>query len=237
MRAAVVDDDEHFAEKIQRSIQDFCDRKGEKALVHLYSNGHSLLHDLEEARSYDAFFLDINMPGMDGISLMDSIKRFQTDARIIFVTAYPKYMRPCIHKGIFDFIEKTESEKELLNTLERVLEDEKRKLPRAYVIQAKKQQQKIALDDIFYIEMLDRNSIFHCQEEKYYERKPLKAVYEELPEQDFAYINAGQIVNMNRIRKATADVVVLDDDTKLYYSRRMKKEFDEKMLGFLERVR
>lgn len=68
------------------------------------------------------------------------------------------------------------------------------------------------------------------------ERKPLKTVFSELPETDFAYINSGQIVNLMRIAKFQKDEVKLDSGTVLHCSRRMKKDFEAKMLAFWERL-
>lgn len=48
---------------------------------------------LEEAgkRSFDIAFLDIEMPGMNGVELAKHIKKLSPETNIIFSTAYPQY--------------------------------------------------------------------------------------------------------------------------------------------------
>ena len=42
-------------------------------------------------RHFDVIFLDINMPGMEGITLAGEIKKLRPLTNIVFVTAYPQY--------------------------------------------------------------------------------------------------------------------------------------------------
>ena len=42
-------------------------------------------------QSYDVVFLDINMPGMNGLTLAMKVKETAPDARIVFVTGYDQY--------------------------------------------------------------------------------------------------------------------------------------------------
>lgn len=75
----------------------------------------SLIETLEP----DLVFLDIEMPGINGIELGKLIKKKQINAHIIFTTAYDAYTIEAIRLSAFDYLLKPVQFKELENTIER----------------------------------------------------------------------------------------------------------------------
>ena len=139
----------------------------------------------------------------------------------------------CIHSGIFDFVPKTKKwESELTHALERLFAKLGENTDRCYYIHKNKDTQKIYFDDIYYIEMIGRKAMFYCRGAEYSEYKPLKEVYPMLPEQDFAYVNNGQIVNLWRVVRTSAEHVILDNGVSLVISRRKRKYFGDKILKY-----
>lgn len=63
----------------------------------------------------DIVFLDIQMPGMDGMAVLREIRSFNTSLPVIMVTGYPKEerMTEAISLGVSGFFPKTSSLEEL----------------------------------------------------------------------------------------------------------------------------
>jgi len=68
----------------------------------------------------DLVFLDIEMPGKTGFELLTEVRKVKkTDFKVIFFTAYDKYMVKALRESAFDYILKPLDPKELRNSIER----------------------------------------------------------------------------------------------------------------------
>lgn len=81
-RILLVDDENQFAEMVSKVLQ----LNGYDVQVALF--GEFALAAMEIA-DFDLVITDINMPGMDGIELIQEIRRLKPDQPVIVVTGYP----------------------------------------------------------------------------------------------------------------------------------------------------
>ena len=86
MRILVVDDEVMVLEETRNTIETVC----RKAEVVIAGNWRYALK-LAEEKPVDVAFLDIEMPGMNGLELSQKLKKINPDTNIIFVTAYSEY--------------------------------------------------------------------------------------------------------------------------------------------------
>jgi len=52
----------------------------------------------------DALFLDIEMPGLNGISLLENIREYNQKLAVVFVTAFEKYVTDAIKLNVFSYL-------------------------------------------------------------------------------------------------------------------------------------
>jgi DNA-binding NtrC family response regulator len=82
------------------------------------------LEALELAKKgFDLLIADLKMPGLNGIELLESVKRFDADIPTIIITAYGTVEAAVetMQKGAFDFITKPFRKEQILFTIERAL--------------------------------------------------------------------------------------------------------------------
>jgi DNA-binding LytR/AlgR family response regulator len=82
-------------------------------------DGHDALVKLSAER-YDAIFLDVRMPDLDGIELARVLKRFATPPQIVFVSAYDTAAVDAFELRALDYLRKPVSRRRVEEALERV---------------------------------------------------------------------------------------------------------------------
>ena len=110
MRILVVDDEPLARKRLIRLLQKFPDTE----VVGEASNGREALQQIRAADP-DLVFLDIRMPGLDGLAVAR-----QAEATIVFTTAYDEYAVQAFESNAVDYLLKPVQEKRLALALERV---------------------------------------------------------------------------------------------------------------------
>ena len=120
-RILVVDDEPDVEplvlQRMRRSI-----RSGQYQFV-FAQNGVEALQKLEQETDSDMVLSDINMPQMDGLSLLERIPEVAPDTRSVIISAYGdmKNIRSAMNRGAFDFVTKPLDFDDLRVTIERTL--------------------------------------------------------------------------------------------------------------------
>lgn len=82
-------------------------------------DGHDALIKAS-AHRYDAIFLDVRMPGLDGLELGRVLRRFSAAPQLVFVSAYETAAVDAFELRALDYLLKPVSRKRVQETLERV---------------------------------------------------------------------------------------------------------------------
>ena len=104
MRILICDDDALIVEQLQKYIRNFFEKIGVKCpeLV-CFSDGESLLADKGEK---DILFLDVEMPGMNGIYVGNELKKRNDNIIIFIVTSYSEYLDEAMRFHVFRYLSK-----------------------------------------------------------------------------------------------------------------------------------
>lgn len=86
--------------------------------------------ELIKKRSFSVILSDIMMPGLQGHELIKTVRALGRIEPVIFITGHASrdVLLAAVRLGVFDIIEKPFNESDVLKSIERALEIEKRKL-------------------------------------------------------------------------------------------------------------
>lgn len=233
IRIVIVDDDEAFSEETEIIVTEFFEEVKEMASVRRYGEGSVLLDELTSGSKYDIYFLDVEMPGINGLDLARKIKSIDADADIVFLSAYEKYAVPSYKIRAFYYILKEEYVSEVPVVLRRIWQERLDDKNDYYVIQNTSYGKRIQMDDIVYLMREKKYVLFRCLEGKEYrERGSLRDVYSRLPHDRFVYIDKGYIINLKYVSGWDGDIIKLDSGVEIVVSRRMNLAFKDALARY-----
>lgn len=163
----------------------------------------------------DLLFIDIEMPDITGLELIESI---QNKPEIIITTAYREYAVEGFELNVLDYLVKPIPFKRFMKAIEKFLE---LKLPTASIqtqndsayifVKADRKTIKIALADILYIEGVKDYVKIVLNNQKIMTKASIGNFYKELPKNRFLQIHKSFIVAKNKISAYTAHDVEINE--------------------------
>lgn len=210
-------------------------------------DGASAVQAIRE-RSPDLIFLDIQMPAMTGIQVVEAIGAQRMPATV-FVTAYEQYAVRAFEANAVDYLVKPFSRERFANTLQRAkarlsvaddanarilstlesLRQRDRYLQRI-AVRSGEQMIFLAVDDIVWIKA-NRNTVqIHLADRVHELRETLSALAERLDPRHFARVHRSAIVNLRRVKSLHPwfnghHVVTMDNGQQLRMSRYQHEAF------------
>ena len=184
----------------------------------------------ETDKSFDILLLDIEMGGMDGVSLAKSVRAGNKAVQIIFITGYMEYIADGYEVEALHYLVKPVQP----DKLEAVLDRAREKLAvneRALFIPHDSGQIRLPLYDIRYLEAMRNYTNLHAGE-TYRIKKPLAELEKELDDRFFR-VGRSFIVNLRFVQKSTKTDVYLADGYRVPLSRGMYKPLNEAIIARL----
>lgn len=204
----VVIDDEELSRDL---LENFISKTEQLNLIGKFKNPVEALPHIQEEFG-GILFLDIQMPEMTGLELLESIKG---NPVVIFTTAYDKYAIEGYHYSAVDYLLKPFGFARFVKAVNKASELLRLKLQSTnkivesplpneanefMLINADRKLHKIYLKDICYIQSEKEYIVFHTSYEKIMALGSLKKLESELPSKDFIRIHRSYIVAKNLVK-------------------------------------
>jgi DNA-binding LytR/AlgR family response regulator len=182
----------------------------------------------------DVIFLDIQMPGINGLSF---IKSLRTYPKVIFTTAYPNYAVEAFELEAVDYLLKPITFERFVKAVQRIIpKTEERISPSANAdensflfLKVNKRLLKIDHDDIIYAESMGDYLKVYTGAETYLSYMTLGKLEALLPATRFARIHRSTIVGLKYIQYVEGNIVrVAEKD--LAIGLTYKSNLSQKML-------
>lgn len=161
--------------------------------------------ELLQADDVDAVFLDIRMPGMDGLALARVIGRFTTAPPVVFVTAYDSHAVDAFDIAAVDYLLKPIRAERLAQAVARVqrqLEAESAEPPEAaadetIAVELGGVTRYVKRSDIVYVEAQRDYVRLHTRESGHLVRVPLASLDERWADAGFLRVHRRYLVNVS----------------------------------------
>lgn len=203
---------------------------------------------LIEAQRPDLVFLDVQMPGLDGFGVLESLK-IQPAPQVIFITAYDHFALKAFEVHALDYLLKPFDQERFQKVLEhvrrqilrndrnepggfaeklnRLLEElsNRPKYAERLLVNADEKAFLLSVEKIDWIEAARNYVNLHVGRDCYMARGTIEGLYQKLDPSKFLRANRSQIVNVASIRELHPWFhgeyrIILNDGTELSWRRR-----------------
>ena len=220
MKIAVVDDSIEDAQRIDTYLAQFQSEHNRTFQIKVF---HSSFDFLEEYRGeYDIIFLDIEMPGSNGLEVAREIRQRDQAVGIVFITSLAQYAIEGYEVQAIDFMVKPVGYYNFSMKLEKAFRFIDSHREQDILINDKSGIFRISVSDIQYIEKDRDYLLFYTRQGTSKTRGSMKEIKIKLESLPFSECSYGCLVNLNYVRRVGKDSVVLTSDKELPLSRRLK---------------
>ena len=216
------------------------------------SDGLEAVAEIERLRP-DLVFLDVQMPGLSGLEVLQALPKRTDLPMVIFATAYDEYALAAFDANAVGYLLKPVNRDRLRQAIERALlltlseqsrADERRRLRRVVEERAPAPRQIVArkrdrlillrLDDIYFFRLEDGILRAKTESEMYWTDYQIGELEKRLPDPPFFRARRSVIVNLERVKeiapffKSTYLLVMNDRQaTEIQTSERQSKKLHE----------
>lgn len=241
MKAILIDDEKGSLESLSYELREYCPEVEVVAMCQDPKEGRKEIMN----RKPDIVFLDIEMPGMNGFELLQSLP--ETPFHVIFVTAYDQFAIRAFDFNATDYLLKPVRKSKLVNAVQKVSEHQLPVFDKSDLeallhnirLQSHTGLEHIALPTGEGFTMIHINDIAHLQAEsnytwvfvtgqkKYLVTKTLKDMEEMLRFPQYFRPHKSYLINLNHVDRyvrGQGGYLVLKDGSQIPVARSQKTE-------------
>lgn len=193
---------------------------------------------------FDAIFLDIRMPGLNGMELARVLSRFVRPPAIVFVTAYEDAAADAFDLGAVDYVRKPIQPSRLSESLRRVAIQVGKAVAMPAEARHDEEDQSIPVELAGTTKMVARSAVrwveaqgdyarLHTAEGSHLVRVPLATLAERWSDSGFVRIHRSYLVQLrliDELRLVNSGYVVVLGGTELPVSRRHTRELKDRLV-------
>lgn len=207
-KIAVCDDSGADAEYISALVSEWAG--DEPVSIRRFSSAEEFLFRYAEEKDFDILLLDIEMGGMDGVTMARTVRRDNASVQIVFITGYSDYIAEGYEVEALHYLVKPVRREKLFEVLSRAAE-RLRKNERVLLLEHGGEAVRLPLYEIRWLEVRQNYVTLHAAEDVTVKRT-LSELERELDERFFR-LGRSYIVNLGCIRRITRTDVILADGT------------------------
>lgn len=235
LKIAMCDDDKNELSLLYSYLNTFQMMNNIDLQLASFCDGKSLLDIYTSPGKFHVVFLDVEMPGLNGIQTAELIRKMR-DRRvmIVFVSNYPKYMQESFSVHPYYYMQKPISLEKVIHLMNNIIQDiEDEKVLRT-LIQNDQSEETINLKDVLYIETADGKKEllqFHLLDRCINTRGIITKWEKELADYNFLLCHRGLLVNLVHIHFFDQSDLVLSNGERLPMSRKYERKLRDLYLN------
>jgi two-component system, LytTR family, response regulator LytT len=231
IRTAIVEDEALPSKTLKDMLDKYASSKNIVLDILTFSDGEHFLD--YKVESFDVVFMDINLPGKNGMSVAKELRKRNPYTILIFVTDLAQFAIKGYEVDAMDFLVKPVNYEHLSSRLDKIINIIKER-DKEIKIQFRTNKGIVAIspNHIRYLEVIDHTLILHLENEVVYASGSLNEMENKLSQYGFSRCNHCYLVNLAFVTSIAKYTVHMQEDS-LIISRNKKKQFLEAFTDYL----
>ena len=175
-----------------------------------YSSGEELLK--ENPKGINIYILDIQMDKLTGMDVAKSIRENNDTSEIIFVTSLIEYVQEGYKVRAYRYLLKPIKYEDLKEHVLSCIKDIIKRRENFMIIENKGCMEKIAINNITYIEVQRKEITIHSTKGTYYTKNSLDKMEKELEVYNFFRCHKSYLINMKHIEYISKKSVIINNE-------------------------
>ncbi len=211
IKVAYCDDEASALNEFCGLLEKYCSVHSQEAHYEKFDNSLELLTKIERGSRYDILFLDVLMPGVNGISVAKDIRQYDNNVKIIFLTSSPEYAVQSYTVGAYFYLMKPICEDHLFKLLDNAFSEYEKDKDNCLILRCKNGINRIEVCQLEYCEVVHRTIFIHLTNGKVLE---CAGCLEELSRQleafgRFLRPHRSFLVNMEHIQNLSYRAIIM----------------------------
>lgn len=163
IKIAFCDDDMEVLHQMNELLDRYRVERNEDITYAAFQSPFELLTEIEKGIRPDILFLDVVMPGQNGMDVAKEIRQYDTNMKIIFLTSSPEFAVESYSVGAYFYQLKPIWEEGFFRLMDAVLAECEKKKKNSLILRSKDGITRINLQQLEYCEVLGRKLLFHLE--------------------------------------------------------------------------
>lgn len=210
---AVCDDSKIDCDYVCSLLEKYSSQREHGLTVKVFSSAESFLFEYEENNDFDLLLLDVEMPGIDGVSLAKTIRRRNFSVPIVFITGFTDYIADGYDVDALHYLLKplnTEKFFEILDKAVKKIETDDRYI----LLDMPGETVKICINEISFIDVSGNYITVHTGNKDYVLKKSLNEFTKSLDKR-FYRLGRSTVINLHTVRRITRKSVTLSSGVQI----------------------
>jgi DNA-binding LytR/AlgR family response regulator len=228
-RVAICDDEKSSAAQAAELLEKYRAAHSRVEMnVDIFYTSFDLL-DAVEKQAYDIYLLDIYIDKMNGIEIAESIRKTDENGKIIYMTSSNAFYKEAFRIHAAHYLEKPILEDEFFDAMDRVCVEE---TARYFTVRESGNINRIALDDIEYIESEDHYKRIVTEDASYLVRSTMQAIFDEIDCEYFYMLGMTRIINLKKVLKISKEELTMESGKTFSVPRGTYRTLSELVLNY-----
>lgn len=163
IKTAFCDDDLLAINEMNLLLDQYCQENGQEIASTVFHSPLELLAEIEKGAHFDILFLDVIMPGQNGINVAREIRQSDRTVKIIFLTSSSEYAVESYTVDAFFYVVKPVRAEDFCRLMDSAISQCEREKQGSLVLRCKNGITRIALEKLIYCEVIGRTLVFHLE--------------------------------------------------------------------------
>lgn len=209
-RIAITDDNPADIKYIHSVLERWADARSLSVHIDSYPSAEAFLFQYEENPACDIILLDIEMPGMDGVTMAKRLREKNSTAVIVFITGYSDYIAEGYDVSALHYLMKPVDPDRFMEVLDRAVERLRRE-EKYLTVKTTNEIVRIPMSSVLFLEAARNYVTIHAEGRGDFVVRHKLGDFESKLDERFLRVGRSYIVNLTKLYRITRSEVLFPD--------------------------